>query len=227
MRLYSGNNAEMSNLRGIITGEKNTAQSWYRASLDYLLCELFVLEGRYSEALAAFLNTAEQYKGGIMEVEILARVASIYGDLLLDKAKAKEYADKAASINPGQPILLSAYASADISYDPWKYTDKFLNESALPQTPGETDGDMTDYVTIYPNPANPVTTIAYSIKNPSNVRLSIYSINGQKVATLVDGPVSAGAHAVTFDGSKYASGVYFYRFESAGLTRSGKMLLLK
>jgi hypothetical protein len=53
------------------------------------------------------------------------------------------------------------------------------------------------------------------------------SINGQKVATLVDGPMSAGAHSVKFNGSRYASGVYFYRFESAGMNRTGKMLLLK
>lgn len=82
-------------------------------------------------------------------------------------------------------------------------------------------------MTVSPNPANPITTIVYSIRNPSDVKLTIYSINGQKVATLVDGPVSAGAHSVTFDGSRLASGVYLYRFESAGLNRTGKMLLLK
>jgi hypothetical protein len=59
------------------------------------------------------------------------------------------------------------------------------------------------------------------------VKLTVYAVNGQKVATLVDGPVSAGSHAVKFDGSRFASGVYFYRFESAGLNKSGKMLLLK
>ena len=58
-------------------------------------------------------------------------------------------------------------------------------------------------------------------------KVDVYNINGQKVATLADGPMSAGTHSVTFNGAKYASGVYFYRFESAGLTKSGKMLLLK
>jgi len=77
----------------------------------------------------------------------------------------------------------------------------------------------TEFITVSPNPANPITTISYSIGNVSHVRLSIYSISGQKIATLVNGPVSAGAHVVTFDGSKLASGVYFYRFESAGLKK--------
>ena len=84
-----------------------------------------------------------------------------------------------------------------------------------------------EYINVTPNPANPVTTISYSIKSPSNVRLSIYSINGQKVDTLVNSLMSAGMHSASFDGSKYASGVYFYRFESAGLKKSGKFLLLK
>lgn len=80
---------------------------------------------------------------------------------------------------------------------------------------------------VYPNPFNPLTTISYSINNPSHVRLSIYSITGQKVATLMNGLVSAGVQSATFDGSQFTSGVYFYRFESAGLNKSGKMLLLK
>jgi len=84
-----------------------------------------------------------------------------------------------------------------------------------------------EYLTVSPNPANPITTIVYSIRNPSDVKLTIYSIVGQKVATLVDGPMSAGKHSVNFDGSRLASGVYLYRFESAGLNKTGKMLLLK
>ncbi|HHE40472.1 MAG TPA: T9SS type A sorting domain-containing protein, partial [Candidatus Cloacimonetes bacterium] len=62
----------------------------------------------------------------------------------------------------------------------------------------------------HPNPFNPVTTITYSIKNPSQVKLSIYSITGQKVTTLIDNPMSAGSHSVVFDGSDFGSGVYIY-----------------
>ncbi len=141
-----------------------------------------------------------------------------------DKAKAKEYAERAALINPGQESLRFAYASAGIEYNPWQYSNKFVNN---PPDSQPKSSEVQEYVSISPNPANPITTITYSIKNPSNVRRSIYGINGQKVATLVNGPMSAGAHSVTFDGSKYASGVYFYRFDSAGLKKSGKMLLLK
>ena len=87
--------------------------------------------------------------------------------------------------------------------------------------------ESTEFVSVTPNPANPMTTITYAIANPSRVKLDIYNISGQKVATLVDAPMNAGTHAVTFDGSSLASGVYFYRLESKGFRKSGKMLLVK
>lgn len=80
---------------------------------------------------------------------------------------------------------------------------------------------------VRPNPFNPETVISFSLSLNAPVLLTVYAANGQKVATLVNGPMSAGMHSVAFNGAKLASGVYFYRFESAGLTRTGKMLLLK
>jgi len=88
---------------------------------------------------------------------------------------------------------------------------------------------MTDQndVTVTPNPANPATTISYTIAKSARVTLSIYSVTGQKVATLVDRTMPAGRHNVVFDGSNLASGVYFYRFETPGYAKSGKMLMVK
>ncbi len=90
-----------------------------------------------------------------------------------------------------------------------------------------TNDSVEPYVTCYPNPFNPFIHINFLLTHDASVSISVYSINGQKVATLVNGPMPAGMHSVTFNGTKLASGVYFYRFESAGLTKTGKMLLLK
>ena len=65
------------------------------------------------------------------------------------------------------------------------------------------------------------------LKTPGQVRLSVYSITGQKIATLVDEMMDAGTHSARFDGSSLASGIYFYRFESPGFKYNGKMLLVK
>lgn len=84
----------------------------------------------------------------------------------------------------------------------------------------------------YPNPFNPVTEIAFGIPVNSHVRLDIFNVLGQKVTTLVDGELPAGAHEVTWDGrnsdgGSVSSGVYFYRITADSFTDTRKMMLLK
>ncbi len=79
----------------------------------------------------------------------------------------------------------------------------------------------------YPNPFNPTTVIDYQLPRDSHVTLKVYDILGSEVAALVDGEVSAGYHEVTFDGSKFASGVYFYRISAGSYNQTKKMLLIK
>lgn len=79
----------------------------------------------------------------------------------------------------------------------------------------------------HPNPFNPVTTIDYSLSVTTNVRLSVFSLAGEHVATLVDGPQAAGAHQVSFDASQLSSGLYLYRLEADGRSLTGRMLLIK
>ena len=163
-----------------------------------------------------------------MSLEILCKIANVYGDILGNKVKAKEYADRAASLDPSQNILMSAYCSAGMRYDPLKYAEKNQGNLKYDESgPAQKEVSGNEYIVTYPNPANPVTTISYFIKNPSSVKLTIYSVNGQKVATLVNGPMPAGIHSVKFDGTKFASGVYLYKFESPGMNKTGKMLIMK
>ncbi len=79
----------------------------------------------------------------------------------------------------------------------------------------------------YPNPFNPATTIKYSIMKPGLVTLVVYNVLGQKVTTLVDKVQSAGNYTLTFDASKFATGVYFYQIKSGSFENVKKMLLLK
>ena len=79
----------------------------------------------------------------------------------------------------------------------------------------------------YPNPFNPATTISFTIPKASDVRLTVYNLLGQRVATLLDTRLSAGNHTAQFNGGNLATGVYFYRLETNGLTANRKMLLLK
>ena len=83
----------------------------------------------------------------------------------------------------------------------------------------------------YPNPFNPSTIIPYQLATTSQVRLEVFNILGQRVATLVDDQQAAGAYRARWDGTDAAggaaaSGVYFYRLTVAGAQWTGKMVLV-
>lgn len=78
-----------------------------------------------------------------------------------------------------------------------------------------------------PNPFNPTTSIAFSLAAVSDINLSVYNLRGEMLMTLASGTYSAGNHAVSFDGSGLASGVYVYRLEAGGKNLQKKMLLVK
>jgi len=79
----------------------------------------------------------------------------------------------------------------------------------------------------YPNPFNPTTEISFALPNASHVTLEVFNALGQKVATLVDEKKGAGSYQVRWDGAGFPSGVYFYRLETQGFTKTIKMLLVK
>ena len=84
----------------------------------------------------------------------------------------------------------------------------------------------------YPNPFNPTTKIMFNIASnvkgeTSNVKLVVFDILGREVATLVNGLLKAGMYEVTFDGSNFASGTYFYKLTAGDFTETKKMLMVK
>ena len=79
----------------------------------------------------------------------------------------------------------------------------------------------------YPNPFNPTTTINYSVPQTGAVSLKVYNLLGQEVATLFTGVQQIGNHSVTFDGSKFASGIYFYRLQAGTNSMTKKLVLMK
>lgn len=90
----------------------------------------------------------------------------------------------------------------------------------------------------YPNPFNPETRISYTLAKPSAVTLTVYTVTGQEIVSLVNEQKSAGRYEVVWNatsasGAKVASGMYFYRIVakpvdgSAPFTELKKMVLLK
>lgn len=112
----------------------------------------------------------------------------------------------------------------------------FFDETTGIAEPGSGNGVPAGFQLLqnYPNPFNPATTIRYAVPTTSRVKLSIYNITGQQVATLVNGVHAAGSFEIRWEAENLPSGIYFYRldaFATNGRQRHfsevRKMILLK
>lgn len=88
----------------------------------------------------------------------------------------------------------------------------------------------------YPNPFNPNTTIQFDIPKLrtelTQINLSVFNLTGQKVRTLLDGPITSGSYQVVWNGlddqrRQVPSGVYFYFIKTSDFYQSRKMILMK
>lgn len=79
----------------------------------------------------------------------------------------------------------------------------------------------------YPNPFNPATKIKFSLAGAETVNITVYDVTGKMITELVNNRYAAGTHEITFDGSKFSSGVYFYRITTSRFTDVKKMILVK
>ncbi len=102
------------------------------------------------------------------------------------------------------------------------WDDDFLEIEASKEAPV-----VTALLGSYPNPFNPTTAIRYQLSSVSDVSLVVYDVLGREVATLVDGVQEAGEHSVILDGSRLASGVYYYRLLAGSFSDTGRLILTK
>jgi hypothetical protein len=104
-----------------------------------------------------------------------------------------------------------------------------------PSDHGASSPELPASVTLaqnYPNPFNPTTNIKFELPMNSRVKLEVYNILGERIASVVDKEMSAGRYDVSFDGSRLSSGVYIYKLQvvndaAGSITRIHRMLLVK
>jgi len=80
---------------------------------------------------------------------------------------------------------------------------------------------------VYPNPFNPITTIAYEVPNTSQVTIIIYDISGREAAQLVNSEIAQGFHTIDWNATNHASGAYFVKMVAGSFVQTRKMILLK
>jgi len=79
----------------------------------------------------------------------------------------------------------------------------------------------------YPNPFNPSTVISFQLPVNSHVTLKVFDVNGREVATLMDGEMAAGDHAVTFAPRERTTGLYFYKITAGNFSQTRKAIMIK
>lgn len=84
----------------------------------------------------------------------------------------------------------------------------------------------------FPNPFNPETSISYTVKDATRVRVDIYNLKGQLIRTLVNEDQASGRYQVRFDGRDdlgrpIGSGIYFCRMSAGTYTSTLKMVLME
>jgi hypothetical protein len=79
----------------------------------------------------------------------------------------------------------------------------------------------------YPNPFNPSTNIRYQIQKAGMVKISVYNMLGKEIETLVNEKHSPGTYEVSWVGTGYPSGVYFYKLIAGDYSETRKMVLIK
>lgn len=79
----------------------------------------------------------------------------------------------------------------------------------------------------YPNPFNPSTTIKFTLPEDVQIKLSIYSILGELIETLINENLKAGLHEYNFTARGLTSGHYLYKLEAENNIEIKKMILIK
>jgi hypothetical protein len=79
----------------------------------------------------------------------------------------------------------------------------------------------------YPNPFNSTTKISFSLPHDDHVQLNIYSLTGEKVASLINEDIPAGSHSINWNADGLTSGVYLYSIQIKNFVQTRKVILIK
>jgi hypothetical protein len=110
-------------------------------------------------------------------------------------------------------------AKADTAYSMYQQVGILEDEPVMPT--------RVSLLQNYPNPFNARTTISFILPRTGEVRLDIFNILGEKVATLCRGVLAAGRHSIIWDGDEFSSGIYLARLETDKSVDKIKMVILK
>ena len=123
-------------------------------------------------------------------------------------------------VNPNEDILFES-------------TGNFVVEEVVAATTAgyiHTEVNVPNAITLgvaYPNPFNPSTSFELIVEKPGNISVMVYNVNGQLVDVLYEGHKDAGLYNMILNGQDLSSGMYIIKANSADVTASQKVMLIK
>ena len=175
------------------------------------------------ECVVVLQNSISSKKGILVSSADL-----IPGNLLIEYGYRKE---NRSPIELKLTEMNAYYSRIDIQYS-------FMDQNGILISQGDSTIDFNqvpesfELYQNFPNPFNSSTTIRYELPLPSEVQINIFDITGRLIKTLIDREFQAGSFIIDWNGEdsrneKVSSGVYFYRIDAGGFSKSIKMILIK
>lgn len=195
----------------------------------------------YSEfSLGTFNTRSVEQINGILEWNIPENIPEEWSIILTDRITGLEtdmrvedryrfrleaVPEKTKSDNSGQKFIQRVEINSEKK-------ERFSVRIEPPnlETVGEEGTEIPDSIELrqnYPNPFNPSTNITFFLPEDRQVRLGIFNIVGQQVATLIDDNIGAGEHSVVWNASNNPSGIYIVQLETGSRILTRKITLVK
>ena len=202
---------------------------------------------RAAAEVMTLLTGDEYFPGGLGEFhapknEFLVFEEGPSVDVILQWATYQDASDQPSlsriwgGIHPPVADIPGRLIGRRIGVDAFHLAEQYFAGAAASAVGGETrHASSPDEFALdqnFPNPFNSDTVISFSLPRQAAVDLSIYSLTGQQLATLVRGTRTAGQYTVAWDGrdeegQALASGVYLYRLQTGHNAKTHKLLLLR
>lgn len=87
--------------------------------------------------------------------------------------------------------------------------------------------DKPVLISNYPNPFNGSTVLRFTLPTAGRIGIEVYNIVGQKVESLYNGEANTGEFSISWDASRYPSGVYFCKLTVGEKSFNHRITLLK
>jgi predicted outer membrane repeat protein len=189
----------------------------------YQSCSSWVLEGRHGDRPAALTAL-----DGLLLVYAGQAKALLTIEAAIAEIDAFEPQGGFSAADPLQAVAQRATRARGLHAMARVWAPEGLQPAAAPAEPGAAAGPAAFALSAcWPNPFNPSTQVELYLGEAGPVRVTVYNLAGQRVRTLHEGALPAGATRLVFDAGELASGLYLIEARQGSQRAVAKALLAR